>query len=210
MLSDLVVKYGYLMVVAGVIVEGDATVVTAAFLAHRGYLKLGAVIALAAITSMTMNQIYFRLGRRHGVDHVAKADGRKLFRNIVHHTRKHAVWLILLSRFVFGFRMAIPATVGALGMSTPRFLVTDFAGSIIWAVAMGATGYAAGHVGQLLIGNEWEVGFVLMALTLGWGVYRRRHVQQVTTIIDRTDALVGHPGGDEVLKVDEARVLDDE
>ena len=210
MLSDLVVKYGYLMVVAGVIVEGDATVVTAAFLAHRGYLKLGAVIALAAITSMTMNQIYFRLGRRHGVDHVAKADGRKLFRNIVHHTRKHAVWLILLSRFVFGFRMAIPATVGALGMSTPRFLVTDFAGSIIWAVAMGATGYAAGHVGQLLIGNEWEVGFVLMALTLGWGVYRRRHVQQVTTIIDRTDALVGHPRGDEVLKVDEARVLDDE
>ena len=143
MLSDLVVKYGYLMVVAGVIVEGDATVVTAAFLAHRGYLKLGAVIALAAITSMTMNQIYFRLGRRHGVDHVAKADGRKLFRNIVHHTRKHAIWLILLSRFVFGFRMAIPATVGALGMSTPRFLVTDFAGSIIWAVAMGATGYAA-------------------------------------------------------------------
>ena len=210
MLSDLVVKYGYLMVVAGVIVEGDATVVTAAFLAHRGYLKLGAVIALAAITSMTMNQIYFRLGRRHGVDQVAKADGRKLFRNIVHHTRKHAIWLILLSRFVFGFRMAIPATVGALGMSTPRFLVTDFAGSIIWAVAMAATGYAAGHVGQLLIGNEWEVGFVLMALTLGWGVYRRRHVQQVTTIIDRTDALVGHPGGDEVLKVDEARVLDDE
>jgi membrane protein DedA with SNARE-associated domain len=210
MLSDLVVKYGYLMVVAGVIVEGDATVVTAAFLAHRGYLKLGAVIALAAITSMTMNQIYFRLGRRHGVDHVAKADGRKLFRNIVHHTRKHAIWLILLSRFVFGFRMAIPATVWALGMSTPRFLVTDFAGSIIWAVAMAATGYAAGHVGQLLIGNEWEVGFVLMALTLGWGVYRRRHVQQVTTIIDRTDALVGHPGGDEVLKVDEARVLDDE
>ena len=148
--------------------------------------------------------------RRNGVDHVAKADGRKLFRNIVHHTRKHAIWLILLSRFVFGFRMAIPATVGALGMSTPRFLIADFAGSIIWAVAMGATGYAAGHVGQLLIGNEWEVGFVLMALTLGWGVYRRRHVQQVTTLIDRTDELVGHPGGDEPLKVDDARALDDE
>jgi membrane protein DedA with SNARE-associated domain len=210
MLTDLVVQYGYLMVVAGVIVEGDATVVAAAFLSHRGYLKLSMVIALAAITSMTMNQIYFRLGRRHGVEHVAKADGRKLFRNIVHHTRKHAIWLLLLSRFVFGFRMAIPATVGALGMSTPRFMIADFAGSIIWAVTMGATGYAAGHVGQLLIGNEWEVGFVLMALTLGWGVYRRRHVQQVTTLIDRTDELVGHPGGDEKLEVDETRVLDDE
>lgn len=198
------------MVVAGVIVEGDATVVTASFLAHRGYLNLGVVIALAAITSMTMNQIYFRLGRRHGVEHVAKADGRKLFRNIVHHTRKHAIWLILLSRFVFGFRMAIPATVGALGMSMPRFLIMDLVGSIIWAVTMGATGYAAGHVGQLLIGNEWEVGFVLMALTLGWGVYRRRHVQQVTTLIDRTDELVGHPGHDEPLKVDDPRVFEED
>jgi membrane protein DedA with SNARE-associated domain len=157
-----------------------------------------------------MNQVYFRLGRKHGVDRVAREDGRKLFRNIVHHTRKHALWLILLSRFVFGFRMAIPATVGALGMSMPRFLVADFIGSIIWAVTMGVTGYAAGHVGQLLIGNEWEVGFVLMALTLGWGVYRRRHVQQVTTLIDRTDALVGHPGPDEPLTVDDPRVLDDE
>src|SRR5678815_239565 len=81
MLSDLVVKYGYLMVVAGVIVEGDATVVTAAFLAHRGYLKLGAVIALAAITSMTMNQIYFRLGRRHVIDAVAAAQPEV---NLVH------------------------------------------------------------------------------------------------------------------------------
>ena len=203
MLSDLVVQYGYLMVVAGVIVEGDATVVTAAFLAHRGYIKLSVVVVLAALTSMTMNQVYFRLGRRHGVDRVAKADGRKLFRNIVHHTRKHALWLILLSRFVFGFRMAIPATVGALGMSTVRFVIADFVGAIIWAVTMGATGYAAGHVGQLLIGNEWEVGFVLMALTLGWGVYRRRHVQQVTTLLDRTDVLTA-------LEVDEARVLDDE
>jgi membrane protein DedA with SNARE-associated domain len=189
MLTDLVVRYGYLMVVAGVIFEGDATLVTASFLAHRGYMKLGVVMAIGAITSVTMNQIYFRLGRRHGVERVAKEDGRKLFRNIVHHTRKHAIWLILLSRFVFGLRMAIPATVGALGMSTPRFLIADVAGSIIWAVTMSATGYAAGHVGQLLVGNEWEVGFVLMALTLGWGVYRRRHVQQVTTLLDRTDAI---------------------
>ena len=206
MLTDLVVHYGYLMVVAGVIFEGDATLVTAAFLAHRGYLNLTTVMALGAATSLIMNQVYFRLGRRHGLKHVAKADGLRLFRNIVHHTRKHSIWLILLSRFVFGFRMAIPATVGALGMSTPRFLIADFAGSIIWAMTMGATGYAAGHVGQLLIGNEWEVGFVLMALTLGWGVYRRRHVQEVSTILDRTDAIASEA----VLEVDESGVFDDE
>src|SRR5438045_49030 len=140
MLTDLVIRYGYLMVVAGVIVEGDATLVAAAVLAHRGYLKLGTVMALAAVTSLTMNQIYFWLGRRKGVDQVAKADGHRLFRNIVHHTRKHAIWLVLLSRFVFGFRMAIPMTVGALGMSMTRFIISDVCGAIIWALSLGATG----------------------------------------------------------------------
>jgi len=193
MLTDLVIQYGYLMVVAGVIVEGDATLVAASVLAHRGYMKLSVVMTLAAVTSLTMNQIYFRLGRRHGVERVAKTDGRKLFRNIVHHTRKHAIWLVLLSRFVFGFRMAIPATVGALGMSMPKFLVADVAGSIIWAVSMGATGYVAGHFGQVLItNNEWAVAAVVIIATLSWGVYRRRHVQEVTTLLDRTDSLVKH------------------
>jgi membrane protein DedA with SNARE-associated domain len=191
MLTELVVQYGYVMVVVGVIFEGDATLVTASLLAHRGYMKLSMVMALGAITSLTMNQIYFRLGRKHGVERVAKEDGRKLFRNIVHHTRKHAIWLVLLSRFVFGFRMAIPATVGALGMSTRRFLLADLAGSVIWALSMGAPGYAAGQLGALLVAQDydWIVAAIVVILTLAWGVYRRRHVQEVSSIIDRTDAL---------------------
>ena len=191
MLSDLVIQYGYLMVVAGVLVEGDATLMTASVLAHRGYMRLSVVMTLAAVTSLVMNQVYFRLGRRHGVDRVAKSDGRPLFSTIVRHTRKHAIWLVLLSRFVFGFRMAIPATVGALGMSTTRFLIADIAGSIIWAVSLGATGYVAGHFADVLLtNNEWVAAAVVIVATLAWGVYRRRHVQEVTTLLDRTDAII--------------------
>src|SRR5215213_11804718 len=75
MLTELVLRYGYLMVFVGVLVEGDATLVAASFLAHRGELALSAVMAIAAVTSVTMNQVYFRLGRRHGIERVAKADG---------------------------------------------------------------------------------------------------------------------------------------
>ncbi len=193
MLTELVVRYGYAMVVAGVIFEGDATLVTASFLAHRGYMRLGVVMVLAAATSLIMNQVYFRLGRRHGVSRVAKADGRKLFGNIVHHTRKHAIWLVLPSRFVFGFRMAIPMTVGALGMSTRRFLIADAAGSVVWAVTMGSTGYIVTHLGALLVADrrdyDWTIAAILIVLTLAWGVYRRRNVQQVTTLLDRADAI---------------------
>lgn len=182
------------MVVAGVIVEGDATIVTASFLAHRGYLALGMVMALAAMTSATMNQIYFRVGRRHGVDRVAKAEGRPLFATILRHTRKHAIWLVLISRFIFGFRMAIPMTVGALGMGAVKFLIADVCGAVLWAVGLGLTGYAAGRAGEFILtdikGNEWTVALVLAALTVSWTIYRRRHVQEVTTILDRTESLL--------------------
>jgi len=194
MLTELVVQYGYLMVVAGVIVEGDATLVTASFLAHRGYLALGVVMALAAMTTATMNQVYFRLGRRHGVERVAKAEGKPLFATILRHTRKHAIWLVLASRFLFGFRMAIPMTVGALGMGAGRFLFADICGAILWSVAIGSTGYAAGRLVELLLtdikGNEWTVALVLCALMVAWTIYRRRHVQQFNTLLDRTDSLV--------------------
>ena len=194
MFTELVLRYGYLMLIAGVIVEGDATLVAASFLAHRGELELWLVMAIAAITSMTMNQVYFRLGRRHGVERVAKADGRPLFSSILRHTKKHAILLLLFSRFVFGFRMAIPMTVGALGMSSRKFLIADVLGSIVWAVGVGLTGYAAGHVGDLISetfhANDWPFALIVVAATVWWTIYRRRHVQQVTTLLDRTDSLV--------------------
>ena len=191
---ELVVRYGYLMVFLGVLVEGDATLVAASFLAHRGELALSAVMAIAAGTSLTMNQVYFRIGRRHGVDRVAKADGRKLFSSILRHTKKHSILLVLASRFVFGFRMAIPMTVGALGMGSRKFFLADVCGSIIWAVSMGLTGYAAGQVGDLIASkfhtNDWPLALILVAATVWWTIYRRRHVQQVTTLLDRTESLV--------------------
>lgn len=194
MLAELVARYGYLMIAAGIIVEGDATLVTASFLAHRGYFALSAVMALAATTSTIMNQIYFRVGRRLGVDRVARAEGRPLYATILRHTRKHAIWLVLISRFIFGFRMAIPMTVGAVGMRAARFLAADVAGAALWSVVIGATGYAAGQVGSLVFsdikGNEWTIALVLSALMVAWTIYRRRHVQQVTTLLDRTDSLM--------------------
>ena len=194
MFTELVLRYGYLMLVAGVVVEGDATLVAASFLAHRGEINLYAVMTIAALTSLTMNQVYFRLGKRHGVERVAKADGRPLFSSILRHTKKHAILLVIASRFVFGFRMAIPMTVGALGMSARKFLTADLCGSVIWAVTMGLTGYAAGRAGDLISAtfhdNDWPLALILVAATIWWTIYRRRHVQQVTTLLDRTESLV--------------------
>jgi len=90
--------------------------------------------------------------------------------------------------------MAIPMTVGAVGMGALKFLLADVFGAVVWAVVLGLTGYAAGQAGALILtdikGNEWTVALGLAALTVAWTIYRRRHVQEVTTILDRTDSLL--------------------
>ena len=39
-MHEQLLQYGYLLVFAGTILEGDATILAAAFLAHQGYLNL--------------------------------------------------------------------------------------------------------------------------------------------------------------------------
>src|SRR5262245_7776290 len=64
-LIDLLQRYGYGMVFGASAVEGDATLVTATFLAHRGYFRLGIVILTAALGTVAVNNIYFWTARTH-------------------------------------------------------------------------------------------------------------------------------------------------
>jgi hypothetical protein len=57
MLADIILRYGYALVFVSAAVEGDATLLTATFLAHRGYLQLDLVIVVAAAATVAINQV---------------------------------------------------------------------------------------------------------------------------------------------------------
>src|SRR5689334_5512794 len=100
-------RYGYLMVAVGVMFEGDATLATASFLAHRGYLNLYAVMLVAGAASIAINQTYFWIGRKQGLKRLNHTGTRPFVKNVLVFARKHSIWLTLTSRFVFGIRIAI-------------------------------------------------------------------------------------------------------
>jgi membrane protein DedA with SNARE-associated domain len=54
----LLVKYGYVLLFLGVMVEGEAFLLAAALLAHRGTLHLYLVIAIAIIANCSADQAY--------------------------------------------------------------------------------------------------------------------------------------------------------
>ncbi len=181
MIESELLHYGYLFVALGTVFEGDATLLTAAFLAHRGYLRLSWVMSIAGLSTLAANQIYYLLARRAGGRWLASpASGGPKMQKILTWSRDHGGWLLLASRFMVGFRTLIPAVCGATRMSPVRFFAWNLAGAVLWALAFGFAGYAGGHLLTLMVDDirhhEWTVAAVLaggVAAAILWKTHGR-------------------------------------
>jgi lysylphosphatidylglycerol synthetase-like protein (DUF2156 family) len=169
MVESELIRYGYLLLFVGVAVEGDAFLLAAAFLAHRGYLHLGWVIAVAACATLAADQVYYQLARSRGREAFARrAATDPRFGRVRGWLEKRGSLLLFLSRFMYGFRIAIPVSCGAAGMPAPRFVAVNLAGSLVWAVFFGVVGYAFGNALEVLLADLviYE-RFIAVALFVG-------------------------------------------
>jgi phosphatidylglycerol lysyltransferase len=164
----LLVKYGYVLLFGGVIVEGEAFLLTAAFLAHRELLHLPTVLAVAVAATMLGDQVYYQAGRARGRAWLERRKGvRARYARVIELTARRGPWLLLVSRYTFGFRIVIPAACGAGGMSPVLFTVVDFVAVAVWAALTAALGYYGGAaVGRYLGDFKRVVVWVAVAVVL--------------------------------------------
>ena len=170
MLADLLARYGYALVFLATAAEGDATLVTATFLAHRGYFSLSGVMLVTGLATISINQVYFWTARRHGHERLARLRAHPAYGRVVDRVVRFGLPLVVVSRFVYGFRIAIPAVCGATRMSPVRFAIGDVFGAAVWTLIVGSAGYAFGQVLSIVVDDlrryEWWIALVL-ALGLG-------------------------------------------
>src|SRR5215213_7891983 len=133
-MAELFLHFGYAMVFIAAAIEGDATLLTATYLAHRGYLDIVPVVIAATLGSISVNQIYFWAARRYGQERVAALRLRPIYARVLGWIGRFGLPLVLTSRFIYGCRIAIPVACGATGMSPTRFIAGDMAGAIIWGI----------------------------------------------------------------------------
>jgi phosphatidylglycerol lysyltransferase len=144
-MEALLVKYGYVLLFGGVILEGEAFLLTAAFLAHRGIFHLPTVVAVAIAATMFGDQVYYQAARARGRAWLERRKGvRARYNRIIDMTARRGPWLLLVSRYTFGFRIVIPAACGAVGMPAGLFTFVDFVAVAVWALLTGALGYYGG------------------------------------------------------------------
>ena len=125
MLPDLFVRYGYAMVFVAAAFEADATLLASTFLAHRGYLDFRLVIVVVVSASVAANQVYFWIARGYGKARIAAMRSHRLYGRAIGWLSRYRVVLALASRFIYGFRIAIPMASGASGMSPVVFTVVE-------------------------------------------------------------------------------------
>jgi phosphatidylglycerol lysyltransferase len=183
----LLVKYGYVLLFLGVAVEGEAFLLAASFLAHRGTLHLTLVILVAIAGNCAADQIYYVMARRRGRVWIEERFGQHVrYRQVVEWMSRHGNWLLLFSRFAFGFRIIIPAACGGFGMPVVRFTILNIIAGTIWAIPTALLGFYFGQAAALaLVGIRRHQWWIIAGLLLiGAAVVLVRHVRHAEWVED--------------------------
>ncbi len=184
-MEALLVRYGYALLFLGVAVEGEAFLLAGAFLAHRGILNLPLVILIAVVSNCTADQLYYGLARTRGYKWLeARFGEHPRYKGLMARMGRLADWLLLFSRYAFGFRILIPAICGALRMPVLRFSILNIIAGIIWAVPTALVGYFLGDAAEkILAGTQkyeiWVVSALLVAAVIIILVRHLRHAEWI-------------------------------
>ena len=168
-------------ILIGLVIPGDVVLAAGGIFAARGELELWIVVLLGAVCAVIGESVGFWLGRRYGVALLRRVplanrlvgqleDVQDLF-------ARHGGKAVAIGRYAAVAGAFIPFAAGVGGMRYRRFLLFDIPAIAIWAVAIGAVGYAFGENLALVDRILARFGYALLGLLvvgLGYYLWRRR------------------------------------
>jgi lysylphosphatidylglycerol synthetase-like protein (DUF2156 family)/membrane protein DedA with SNARE-associated domain len=189
-LEILLLKYGYLILFLGVVVEGEAFLIAGSFLASRGYFSLVTVMLVALAANALSAQFYYTAARVRGRGWFdSRFPETSPYRRIINWVGRRTNWLLLMSRFLFGFRIVIPAACGAFGMPVTRFVFLNILAGILWAVPTALAGYYFGaSVGEWFRNARQYTMVLAIVVAVGIVLFLAvRHVQRFRSIFQNLE-----------------------
>lgn len=207
--EELMLTYGYPILFVGVMLESEAFLIVAAYLAHRGYFSLPVVIGVAALSSFAVSQLCFYLGHRYGADFINKRPAwQQRFARVQSLLDRYGSGLVFGYRALYGLRGIIPASLGLAGYSRSRFLLINGLGAVVWAVVVALAGNSIAHYAEALYVQIRQHDKLVIGLVLGlgtaWAIYRLSQQPATTPTATAsaqpsTDLLIKQPIREQVL-----------
>lgn len=180
----------YLTVFAGCFFEGETSLTTSAFAAHRGYLEIIIVMLIALLATQSWDWLWFFIGRKKGQDIISKRPGlRNKALKIDRLLLKHPNPVLFGYRFFYGFRTAVPLAIGMSSISKKKFLIFSLINTILWDVLFSSFGY---FFGALLKASwkrieEYEVTIMICIVLTGvltGLILKRRSLKKISLQAD--------------------------
>ena len=178
-LPELIREYGYLFVFVGTMLEGETVLVLGMIAAQQGLLDAWLVGAVAMVGTYIGDLGYYVIGVRFGrvfLDRFPKVESK--VQRIKGWIVRYDIAIIIINRFLYGFRIAAPVALGMSAVPAWRFMVFNVAGVAGWTVVIGGAGYLFGSALETLLDDvRWHDQIIIgLVLLLGIGLWIGRYI----------------------------------
>lgn len=168
MLESLILQWGYIILLAGTLLEGESILLAAGALAHKGLLHLPIVIIVAAVGGFSGDVIWYFLGRKFGLPFLEKRP--KLaghMDSVRRYSDRFGGFFVIAMRFIYGIRTAAPVFLGATRYPMIPYLLYNAIGAIVWANLIAFLGYQLGIGFRELLSRHPHIEEILIATVIG-------------------------------------------
>jgi membrane protein DedA with SNARE-associated domain len=168
-LYDIIAQYGIYAVFALCTVEGDITLLLSGTMAHGGlfgkwgFLKVLIAGTLGGVVGDSVGYAIGRIFHENAKDYrfyqVAQPRVEKLM-------AKFGGSAIIISKYIYGIRMAVCLSYGVSRMPFPRFVTLSAISCFLWVLLLSGVGYFFSGAITSIIGDFKQVGFALFFVVM--------------------------------------------
>jgi membrane protein DedA with SNARE-associated domain len=168
-------------------ISSEVTFGFAGVLAFQGHLSLILVIIIGSLAELAGSCVSFAVGRWGGRPLVDKVGRYVLItRSDVDRAERflagRGAWAVPVGRMLPVVRAFVSIVAGLIEMPAPRFVVLSLIGTVLYASALSAVGYAVGSAWHSVAHDVSVAGYIIVALVVvaiaGFVVYRLRAVRR--------------------------------
>ena len=175
-LLSVLYTHPYLFIFIGMIVAGELVLLPAIYLAATGRLDLGAVIAVALAATLLSDFAWYYAGRKFPVSALARIPGRRSARIVSGLERLFAhkgAHLLVLSKFVYGTRVAIQVLAGVHNMPFRTYIVANSLGVLAVTGSLVVVAYSVIGTARRMddVMQDMELAFLLFVVVVLAGYY---------------------------------------
>lgn len=166
----LLKEYGYIILFAWGMLEGEAGLIMAGLLSHTGDMNLYIAIFVAGLGGFAGDQVYFYIGRFNKSYVTKKFKGQRRKFALAHLLLKKYGWpIIFAQRYMYGMRTIIPISIGLTRYSAKMFAFINLISAWCWASVTIIPVWYFGE--EILKALHWlkDYWYFVLPIVLGFG-----------------------------------------